>query len=137
MNPSRPAAAPLSLVLLAIEGHADELPDELIFEALLYRPEARVRVWRGAGSLAVLRAEDELDSVLWAGQVLDRLREHGLRLSAGVASGRDGREDLLARATATLDRARFHGGAMVLAWSTTAGVQRSRLALGEAGSLRT
>ena len=53
-----------------------------------------------------------------------------------VACVRDGREDLVSRAHASLQRARFYGGSMVLAWSTTAAVRDQQLALAERDLLK-
>ena len=136
MNPIRTAPPPVSLVLLSVDERPEGITDELLFDALLFRPERRIRIWRGPDHLAVMRSEDELDAVLWAQLVLERLRDLELRASAGVACVRDGREDLVSRAHASLQRARFYGGSMVLAWSTTAAVRDQQLALAERDLLK-
>lgn len=121
---------PLSVALLSIDD-GPHLRDELLFEALLFQRGPHLKVWRQGESVAVLRASDELDTVLWAEQVRERLHEVGLRLSAAVASANatDGRGPkpaalILAEAERTLDEVRRHGGDMVLAHSTTQAVRR-------------
>jgi len=120
----RPSDEPLSMVLLSVDDHPGGVCDELLFEVLLFESEPRCRAWRQGDCVAVLRASDELDAVLWAGQIRERLHEHGLRLSAGVATATNAKAPsrLLAEAEWALDRVRHHGGDMVLAHSTTVSV---------------
>ena len=129
----RPASSsPLSLVLLSVDGHPGGVPEELLFEVLLFESDRRYRAWRQPGCVAVLRASDELDAVLWAGQVRERLHEHGLRISAGVAtltSPDVPAARMLDQAEWALERARHHGGDLVLAHSTTLAVNDLRHAL--------
>lgn len=117
----QPADGPLSIVLLSVDDRAGGVCDELFFEVLLFEHQPSCRAWRQGDCVAVLRASDELDAVLWAGQIRERLHEHGLRLSAGVATatGANPASQLLAEAEWALDRVRHHGGDMVLAHSTT------------------
>jgi hypothetical protein len=119
---------PLSILLLSVDGAPGGVCDELLFEVLLFERQPGCRAWRQGGCIAVLRAADELDAVLWAAQIRERLHEHGLRLSAGVSSS-DGTKDaarLFDEAEWALDRARHHGGDMVLAHSTTKAVGDAR-----------
>ncbi|MBO6938373.1 MAG: hypothetical protein JJ863_25620 [Deltaproteobacteria bacterium] len=123
-----PVKGPLSIVLLSVDGRPDGVCDELLFEVLLFDHQPSCRTWRQGDCVAVLRASDELDAVLWAGQIRERLHEHGLRLSAGVAStsGTKSAGRLLSEAEWALDRVRHHGGDMVLAHSTTVAVNDHR-----------
>ncbi len=124
---SRPQG-PLSIILLAVDGAPGGVCDELLFEVLLFERQPGCRAWRQGDCVTVLRASNELDSVLWAAQIRERLHEHGLRLSAGVASA-DGSKvasRLFEEAEWALDRARHHGGDMVLAHSTTEAVGDAR-----------
>lgn len=124
----QPFDEPLSIVLLSVDDHDGGVCDELLFEVLLFERQSRSRAWRQGDCIAVLRAGDELDAVLWAGQIRERLHEHGLRLSAGVASATTPKaaSQLLAEAEWALDRVRRHGGDMVLAHSTTVAVGDGR-----------
>jgi len=124
---ARPAG-PLSILLLSVDGVPGGVCDELLFEVLLFERQRACRAWRQGDCIAVLRASEELDAVLWAAQIRERLHEHGLRLSAGVASadGAKGATRLLEQAEWALGRARHFGGDMVLAHSTTEAVGDAR-----------
>lgn len=117
----RQPPGPLSIILLSVDDRAGGVCDELLFEVLLFEHQPSSRAWRQGDCVAVLRASDELDAVLWAGQIRERLHEHGLRVSAGVASavGSKPAKQLFSEAEWALDRVRHHGGDMVLAHSTT------------------
>jgi len=122
------ARGPLSIILLAVDDTPEGVCDELLFEVLLFERRPGCRAWRRDGCIAVLRASGELDSVLWAAQIRERLHEHGLRLSAGVATADETKSatHLFDEAEWALDRARHHGGDMVLAHSTTESVGDAR-----------
>ena len=130
----------MSLVLIAMDGRDEDVveiptdkavpdqhvPDELLFEILFFDSERRYRAWRHGNAVAVLRGEDELDAVLWVGQVQERLRETGRRLTAGVASLMDPDEPAaswIARAELALERGKCHGGDLIVAHSTTVAMQ--------------